>query len=251
MRHTQTYLLKALGYIPCSDEEIQVFMKLFTSNGLKVSEIAERTGIKRTKTYDIVEKLLAKGLIQENLKSKVKTFRTVNLITIKKILKEKLEKFQQSNSDFIEAIPKLSQLQKNDPNRTKVRYYEKSQTPKLLKQIINNHSFKAIYDPETTYKNNRKIMKEFVESLNTSKHDIREIICTKNKPLENMFRKIDNTNYNVKALPGSINYTIDTIIFDNKVYIANYNSDVAIVIEDEQMSKSFENLHDWLWEKAI
>ena len=94
-------------------------------------------------------------------------------------------------------------------------------------------------------------MKEFVDSLHKSKHDIREIICTTNKPLEKIFRGINNVNYKVKALTGNIHYTIDTIIFGNKVYIANYNSDVAIIIEDNEIAKSFENLHDWLWEKAI
>ncbi len=247
MKTERQHLVAALKQLDCTLEEIDIFLKLLSSNGLKASEIADRTGIKRVKVYHLLELMLNKGLIYQGLDSKVKKFHTQQLLKIQQLLREKMQSLSKTQNDFLASLEVLNGLQKKSAFKTKVRYYQKEQVPKLLDEVISQHDFNSIFDPNVTFAKNTEVMKKYLQRIQNSPHQIKELISTKNEPLLKLFQDVKNPNYKLKRLDDSIQFTSDLILFENKVFMASYQSDVAIVIEDREIYDSFNSLHAWLW----
>ena len=58
-----------------------------------------------------------------------------------------------------------------------------------------------------------------------------------------------NPNLEAKAGGDLHDFWADIIIFDEKVYIASYQSNVAIIIDDPHIARSMNVLHDFIWQK--
>ena len=200
MNQEREHLKQSLKTLGCNSFEIEVFFKLFASNGLKASEVSQRTGIKRVKTYDIIQSLLKKNLIHEIPHHKIKQFKTADLNHIRILLNEKIKKLKDTTQKFASSIPKLNKSIAAFGHQTQVKFYQKSDVPRLLDHIIKTYNFKAIYNPLLTFEKNKQIMQEYLENLETNPNTIQEIVSCNNKNIQQMFLKVKNPKYRAKLL---------------------------------------------------
>ena len=247
MNKDQQNLINCLQTLGCNEEETLVFLKIFSSPGLKASQIAERSGIKRVKVYDIIQSLADKNLILELSNTKVKTYITHDLNHLELILKEKINEFQKTKTNFTQSIPKLKDSIKALSSTTEVKYYQKADVPRILDQIIKNHSFKAIFNPILAFEKNKKVMQNYLASLEKTTHKVQEIISCDQKDVQQMFLRVKNPNFQAKILDSDINFDTDMILYDNQVFFGSYNSQRAIVISDPEIYNSLLQLHKKLW----
>lgn len=241
-------LCNTLEALDCNKEEIEIFLKIFTSNGLKASEVAERTGIKRNTCYRLLDELIHKGLIFIQLNKKINTYQAVNPHNIHKLLENKTKKIKKITDNFIASLDQFKQIKKRDYKKTQVSFYQKRESAKLLDQIISEHDFKAIFNPSVAFKHCPEILKKYIKNQNTSKQHIREIITGENPQILELLTDSHNPNLAAKASKDLHNFWADIIIFEKKVYIASYQSNVAIIIDDAHIAKSMNALHDFIWQ---
>lgn len=103
-----------LNVLNLSDNEIKV-VDVCTNDSLKVSEIAQKTKIKRTNVYAITQKLTKNGLLVEISHEDYKNYRTVSLARIADLLdknKDKNNKILESLNESIERLKNEYQVKR-------------------------------------------------------------------------------------------------------------------------------------------
>src|SRR3989344_3745202 len=98
--------ISALKEIGLSDGEIKTYLELIKHDETLVSELAERTGINRTMTYQILNNLLKRGFVSYVIKNNVKYFRASNPSRILEFLKEKELNIQKLLPDLLKVSSK-------------------------------------------------------------------------------------------------------------------------------------------------
>ncbi len=249
MKHRKI-LSQVLKDLSCNEQEIDVFFKVISSNGLKISEISERSGIPRVNCYKIVDDLVSKRLLYLDLDSKVNKFYAVSPYELQNILDKKKDKLLKLKDDFVSIVPDLDKIYKIDSSKVNVRYYFNTEIDKVVADIVLNKSYLAFYNPYEVSKNHLDFYKSFLDNLQKSTQNVREILVNcKSKVLLKALSEISNPNYEYKALNYSqLPFKSDIIIYDDKVLFVNYKNSSGVLIQDINLVKSLELLHNFIWE---
>lgn len=108
--------MKQLEALGLTDNEIQAYIALLKTGESKVTELSKKADLTRTSLYEILNKLLKKGLVHMKNKSGIQIYSATEPKTLNAIMKEKM---QSINS----IIPKLEKVYKQ-PSKNFVEYYE-------------------------------------------------------------------------------------------------------------------------------
>jgi len=240
-----TKLLRTLGL---HQEAREIFMKIFVSNGLTVSKVSERSGIDRNKCYRIIEEIESMGLVNQIADKKVNTYIAVSPKKLKKILTSSIQEQIDVASEFNSCIEELENINKNQHGVTDYKFVNKKQSYLVLKDILFNHSYKAIFNPKIVFQNHPELLRDWKADQNRSQFKIKELIPMSdgidfyNEALAHM-----NKNYRLKMMPEKSKFLGDMILFDGKIYISSQNNNANIIIEDIDLYESFESMFDLIW----
>ena len=102
-----TDILSELGLNP---SEINVFMVLQERGSLPASKVAKFAGVNRTTAYMILQKLMGRGLIRQDLDSKVAKFSAGRPETLLYYVEEKRKKLDDLKSTIERILPELESL---------------------------------------------------------------------------------------------------------------------------------------------
>lgn len=119
-----------------SEKESKIWLICLELGEATAYEIAKKSNLQRSLVYDILERLIEKGLISLIVKNRKKYFASVNPRYLITSLKEKQEKLQ-------EIIPKLEQLYKfKEIEKTKAEIFEGKEGIKIVLSDISNSGAK-------------------------------------------------------------------------------------------------------------
>ena len=98
--------------IGLTEKEIEVYMILLDIGSSPVNKIYEKTGIQRRNIYDLLNKLIGKGLVSYIVENKKKYFQPKNPENLLKFIDEEKEKLEQKKAslNINELKKKLSDL---------------------------------------------------------------------------------------------------------------------------------------------
>ena len=241
-------LTKLLTTLGLNQEAREIFMKVFVSNGLTVSKVSERSGIDRNKCYRIIEEIESMGLINQIADKKVSTYIAVSPKKLKKILTNSIQEQIDVASEFNTYIEELENINKKQQGVTDYKFVNKKQSYVVLKDILFNHSYKAIFNPKIVFQNYPELLREWKAYQKSSQFKIKELIPMSdgidfyNEALPHM-----NENYRLKMMPEQSKFLGDMILFGGKIYISSQNNNANIIIEDIDLYESFESMFDLIW----
>jgi len=241
-------LTKVLRTLGLNQEAREIFMKIFVSNGLTVSKVSERSGIDRNKCYRIIEQIESMGLINQIADKKVNTYISVSPKKLKKILTSSIQEQIDVVSEFNTYLDDLENINKKQQGVTDYKFVNKKQSYVVLKDILFNHSYKAIFNPKIVFQNYPELLREWKAYQKSSQLKIKELIPMSdgidfyNEALPHM-----NENYRLKMMPEQSKFLGDMILFDGKIYISSQNNNANIIIEDIDLYESFESMFDLIW----
>lgn len=115
-----TSALKEAGL---TDGEIKVYLALLELGSSTSGPIIEKSGIARSIIYQILEKLMQKGLVSYITKEKTKYFQAAEPYRILDYVEEREKKAQQNKLAIEKLIPQLSVLTESE-QETEVRVYK-------------------------------------------------------------------------------------------------------------------------------
>ena len=122
-------VLKDLGF---EEREIKIYLTLIRSGDSPALRISKETGIDRTTTYDLLERLIGKGIVSSYIKNKSKHFSALTPEKLRLYFKEKY-------SSLENIIPELKRISNQTPGAVKCElFYGKEGLKSVGKDIVNN-----------------------------------------------------------------------------------------------------------------
>lgn len=241
-------LWKKIGF---SEGEGRVYEAILRSETPTLQKIHELTGIERRNVYDIINKLISKGLITYFTENKKKVYHITHPNRIVDYLSEKE---QEVNNAKREVEKELSQL---------VKLYESNKEDIDIRIYRGTEGMKALYEDFLTQKHNYFIGANFAikkmlgnfwnrwtarrEANQTWWHDIlpKE---TFDMGLPNYYKKEKMKYYEYKVLPPEFGSPHFIVIYGKKVgNLVWTNPPFAFVIENEVVAKNYMDYFNFLW----
>jgi sugar-specific transcriptional regulator TrmB len=130
---------KKLESVGLTKREAQIYLMLLEVPGAKAGEICAKTGIKNSHIYDILEKLLEKGLINYKIENNIKIFRAANPEALYAKFHEKEEQLEKEKTELKEFITSLKQIPLKENKLNDFKYFEGiSGIRSMLTELIDN-----------------------------------------------------------------------------------------------------------------
>lgn len=240
--------LEILRKIGLSDGEVKVYSALLDLGSSSLNQIHEKTGIERRNIYDILNKLIEKGLIGYIIENKRKVYGITHPTKILGYLEEKKLEFDKTKEKINAEIPTI--LEKYNSKKSKINA-----------QIFRGtNGVKAIYEDILNYKvhyfigGGRYVMKNlpsYWENFNLRR--IESKIKFYNLVRHELRGQIKKLKYeSIKFLPKAFSTNPNVIfIWGNKVANVLFEEEFfAFVIESKQITENYKKYHKYLWDNV-
>lgn len=236
---------KPLKQIGLSENEIKVYLELLKEDNAPASEIAQKCGINRSLTYEILDGLCKRGLVGFFEQNKLKYFKAVHPSKLLSILKE-----YESNIQTI--LPKLLSFTKSPKKKYSVELFEGKEGLKTIMQDVLTTNPKIFVDI-TSGRTTELLTKLYLDKWH--KQRAKQGMIGKfllNDTQEGRRRATQIKNFKLtqaKFLPVGLKAPTHIYVYANKVAIMLWVKDFpfAILIENQEVADRFAEFFDWFW----
>jgi len=244
-----TSILREFGLF---EKEIQIYSVLVENGEQNAYFLSKITGIHRSTTYDVLEKLIEKGFVNKITKDKKTLFFVVNL-------DETISKFKVKELLLSSLAPELEKIKKKEisnVNIIKTLESQKQFSYNLFNKIING-DIKELsiisggsMNPEET-KSSDLFIERLLKELDKGKNKIQYMgiwnESFRKNTLIKLFRNIGENKF-LEKLPTQAT----TIIFeDSLVYMFTLSGEPQVIeIQNKLIAKENKAYFNYLWEIA-
>lgn len=239
--------IKILEEYGLDNREAKTYIQLLKDGTSTANQISKETKILRQTIYEVLEKLIGKGIITFTIKNKVKFFEAKDPTYLVVLLEEKKEVIEN-------FIPELKSLKNTKQAEERIELFEGISGLKAIYKKIIQDKPKEILE----ISNSDEFIKtlEFYFVQNYMKKRINKKINLKlitepgerNKKLYGTNKKeYRETRYNsqIKEIQTA------TYLYENKVIIISYGEKPkGIILENEKLSKTQEIIFEELWKNS-
>lgn len=229
-------VLKDLGL---TEKEILIYLSLNKNSELTALNLSKETNIDRTSIYDILEKMVSKGLVSSIQKNSSTFFKTITPEDLLNYYTEKINSLEK-------IIPELNSMKnfKSEPIKNEL-FVGKNGLKTVLKDLINNAKEYRVIGIKKEYE---EILGYFNEQgiLKMNLFNAKEIaIVEKNTK----FKKLKNGEY--KYLDKKLLSPTSTLIYNDTVVFFIWSQPYfAIRIESKLFRKAQLEYFNILWDVA-
>jgi sugar-specific transcriptional regulator TrmB len=237
--------LKSIGF---TDGEAKVYMALLRSGPSGVNRIYETTKIHRRNIYDILNRLISRGLVTFVVEDKKRKFQITDPNRIGLFLGEQRKIIDEKEKTARILIPKLKkQFSSSRPAEAEIyRGFEGIKTlwedtlnyEEVL--ILGGGAYVYFKMPRYWISYNRKRVKKHVRMKILARREIRDVETLKEKFVES------------RLLPRELSGPPNVIwIYGNKVVNVLWtDTPVAFVLSDKNISDSYRKYFQFLWKRS-
>ncbi len=115
---------KFLKDIGLSEKEASVYLALLAVESSNVSELATKTGIKRTTVYPVLDVLIKKGLVNEMKNGTKVEYQAEQPERLETYIEAERIKLNEQHNLLKEVIPRLKSISRDTGERPIIKYYE-------------------------------------------------------------------------------------------------------------------------------
>ena len=236
---------KFLRDIGLTDNEIRIYLELLSTEEALASDLADRTDINRTLTYQILKKLLKRGLISYVIKNNTKYFKAGHPDKLVDYLKEK-------ELNVKKMIPDLLTLSKSEGKQHSVEMYEGKEG---LKAVLNDalrsrpSEFLDMTSGMTTIILHKYLMDQWWNKMVKAKIRMR-LLYNHTRIGEKRAKEVAKYRYShVRLLPKGFNSPSHIYIYSDRVGIALWEKEFpfAILIKSNEIAYRFKEFFEWFW----
>jgi len=230
-----------------SDGEIKLYKALLDLGNSPINKIHERTGMERRNIYDILNKLIEKGLVIYIDENKRRTFNLSHPKKIISYLEEKKDEINNTENSISKVLPSM------------VEKFNSSKTEINAEIFRGGEGIKAVWEDMLNYKELRWLgsgnyvpckFPVFFANWNKrrNKKKIESFHLFRNEMRGKMIKDIGHVKFLPREFSGNPTFTT---IYGNKV--AQFligESLFAFVIESKELSENYRRYHKYLWKKS-
>ena len=178
-------LEKELMGIGLTQREVKVYLALLKLGESTTGKIIQESGISSGKIYEILEKLIEKGLASYTIKEKTKYFRTTHPKKILEFIEAKKIKIEEDKKNVEKLLPQLTILHKLEKSDYNVIIYKgvegfKTILSEVLDEIESKDEWLAFGVNSLAPEKTSLIWNEFNKKLAKKKIKTKIIVADKN-----------------------------------------------------------------------
>lgn len=239
-------LFKDLQQFGLSEKEARVYMALLEIGEASVGHITQKSGVKRTTVYDVIEDLKASGLVGMIKKEK----KTLYFAEDPRSLEGKLEEKKES---LKRMLPELLSIANFLDNKPKIRFYE------------GKEGIKEVYKDTLHYPDQELlawVAEEAIEAFDEAflnayylprrvekKIWVRAI--APDVPLMQQYKGQDISSLRKTRLIDAKRFPLDAEINlygRNKIAIMSFSEQTSLIIESEKIFRTLKSIFECQWE---
>jgi sugar-specific transcriptional regulator TrmB len=241
--------LEILRKIGLTDGEIKVYSAVLEIGAAQINRIHEKTGIERRNIYDILNKLISKGLITYIIEKGKKQFQVTHPNKIISYLEEEKHRIDETKKEIEDEIPSI------------IRKFESGKPAIRAEVYRGKEGIKAIFEDMLNYKENYfigggwYIVKElpyFWANYNRRRKDLGvkwfNLVRYELKKEKIPEKKL----MSVKFLPMEFSGNPHVVfIYGNKVVNVLWGKEFfAFMTESKEINENYKRYFDFLWNRA-
>ncbi len=242
---------KQLISIGFNDKQAGVYLALLELGPSMVSEISTKAGINRTTGYDILEMLVAEGLVSPLGKGKVKKYMAENPENIVKFAENRIKQAQKVLGEAKKIVPELQSVYKTKEKPVVKFYQGKEGIKRVFEDTLTAQSEIVGYGcAESMYESMPEFYAEYLPKRVRAKIHARGVLPS--SPLIKKITKKDKEQLRqTRLLPQKdLNLEIEINIYDNKVLIVSWSENLGIIIESEKIAQAQKQIFELVWKSA-
>ncbi len=238
-------LKNILNNLEISGFQAEVYLALLEFGELNYTELSQKTNIKRTTLYSIIEKMENKGLINRSLdKKKIQAIHPQQIF----------EKFQSNNLIFHNAIHQFQAIMKKPEKITKVKFYKgnkgiqqlfldelasyKTKKEKILRTVAGASFYAQDLDFRDQYAIRRQEMG--IDTRIIASFDLEKYIKKYKKQFS--MQKVKLLPENMGVINGRISAS------SSRISLIDFNKDKSgVVLENKEIADTFIKFFDFVW----
>ena len=236
----QKGILKQVGF---GDTAEHIYLSLLKRGACSIAELAQFTGKHRPVIYKALPELISANLVSKSLKGKRVVYKAESPAILSSLLKKQSENIN-------EFLPELLEIFKNKDKKPKISFFEgKEGIATVYEQLVASTKKEgAIYRYESPrdYTYNKKYYPDLYWKRAGSKGDIDKYVITNQKTHE---KRHKNLNRLSKAVDIPFEDNITQLIGNNKVIFIDYDTETAILIENERFASFQRTIFKMLFDK--
>jgi HTH-type transcriptional regulator, sugar sensing transcriptional regulator len=230
--------------------EAKVYVSLLKLESASVGQITKISGIHRRNVYDVLERLVNKGLVSYVTKEKVKYFEAADPYFLLSILEREKEKLKNNKNDLSPLLSELLQIKKVSSSKDSlvVIYKGVNGIKTVLEDVLNSKKENLVLGAHRP----PEVMRNYLERF----HERRAKLAVKEKLLFNKndakrAKKLSQHSFTkVKFLPKKSNGQTAINIYGDKVAILMWSDPVGILIKNADVAKTFREYFKLLWKNG-
>ena len=229
--------------------ESEVYELLIETGQTKAGILIKKAKLASSKVYDVLQKLVNKGLASFVVINKVKHYQATPPERLVDFLEEKKTHINKAQEEMVRLIPLIKKRNESKAQESNVRMYLGYEGPKIiLKELIEasiknkiNYGYGTRDNPFVeVYPHELNEFFEFEE-----KHKFKTLL---------LFAKGNRQkqpNATIKYLPPEFFSPVRTMIAGDKVFLVDFTKPfTSIIIENKQVAESYKEHFKILWKIA-
>lgn len=242
----------SLSQLGLRERQIDTYLALLQMGEAMVQDLANKTKIKRTTVYSILDGLVSKGLAVFVDKGFHRFYYAENPKKVLIYFKDQKENIQNQEKKFSEILPELSGLYNLSGTKPKIRYYEGVEG---LKQIYEETLLLWPKEEILAYGQAELIHKilgdEWVKNYlaRRRKAKIFQRAIIEDSTLGREHQKNDkNENRQTVLVPqDKFPFVNEINIFGNKLSIVSFKEQIGVIIESADVAKTQRAIFELAW----
>ena len=235
-----------LGLTP---KESNAFFELVRLGACPVSRWAQHANIKRSSMYVLLNRFESQGLVTSFIHQSVLHVQAVPMTELPAILADKQALIEQTRELLIKNLPQLQKLEKNQGLTPKICFYEgRSRVETMYEKVIKEKSFKSFFHPGRI----KAVMPEYFHkiplAIRANGGSVQELLidCKEAEEYRSLYK---SSRHEIEILPATVNFSSDTIIADQKIFLVGYSTTgvVATEIWNEELAQTQSVIFDLIW----
>ena len=236
--------LSALQNFGLNEKEAKTYIKLLELGKSTANDLSKHTGILRQTLYQILDKLISKGLVSHIIIAGVKYFQAADPSKFNAILKEK-------QKIIAELLPKLKSIKSIIKNKPKIEFYQTIDGLKSIYNDIINTKPRELFEYGNS-KNFLKTMKFYFIENYIKRRTLNKIklklITEPDKKIISLYGTDKDLYRETRYLKEMENIKINGYIYKNKFAILTLTEQpFGIIIEDEDIPDAQRRFFNIMW----
>jgi len=230
---------QSLQRIGLSNNEATVYLTLLKRVSCKAGEISKYSQLNRTTTYDVLERLLDKGLIGYVVKGKVKYFEVISPKHLKEFVKEK-------EFEVNRIFPSLEKLYATPEKKHNVTlYYGYKGMKTIFEDILREAKINYVLDSEGEFTERMPYFAQyFIRQVEKKKIKIKHLVRTGRDVSPS---KTTEVRYAKKNIASEAVFNI----YKDKIAILIWTDPPeGVIIQNKAAADSLKEYFEILWKKA-